>query len=366
MSSTWTAFDTFIGFMYAASISLVIRTVYAESRFRATAEVFCTLIILGYFAFDWLAKYFARHQIPEDTTRGTHPYIILAVELVSVYFLLLVALKLVELLVPPTGPWDLAWSRNASRLLAACFGICTWAWNMSMIWASRRVNWEQIRTFLFQQHLDNAIVKDIPRIGMWTERFQNRFAQYRTFGQRLESLGQSEQTDAGTWTAKQGRRKARLARWRALLVSIAWDGPHLLVAYLLVTHIIALNLILGGLIIVSVLVMGGHSILAGLLGIQPFAAADFATLAAAGGLLVIFACAGCLLGTHYAAQKDRTPYERVGCACLFLAILAGYLMSPALALVVLLILQQIFANILMTLYYRPRLFDKESVDEVGA
>lgn len=259
VSSTWTAFDAFIGFMYAASISLVVRTVYAESKFSAADEVFCTLIILSYFAFDWLVRYAARHRIFEDAIRGPYPYLILAVELVSVYFLLLVALKLVELLVPPTVSWDLTWSRDAYRLLAACFGICTWVWNMSMIWASPRVNWEQIRTFLFQQHLDNAIVKDIPRIGMWQTRYQDRVAKYGIFGQQLEDLGKSVQTDVGCWAAAQGRRKTRLARWRALLISIAWDGLHLLAAYLLVTHIIALNLILGGLIMISVLAMGGQA-----------------------------------------------------------------------------------------------------------
>ncbi|MHC4395104.1 MAG: hypothetical protein ACYS1A_05570 [Planctomycetota bacterium] len=415
LDPTRQAFDIFIGFVYAVSIGLLIETVYLKSSFDNSVPIAFTLLLLIFFAQDWMVRYRARQQMVGETTKKASPYYIkLLIEIAIVYFLLLSSLRLVELytsfkLVTPSEPlsefiWKILKALFTATLdsklcyIAATFAILSWLWNLVMVKISLQVNRKQIWA-LFKGHLDEEIVKVFPIIKKWEHDFAKQAKPYRDYVEKLKldagSTSRPVEKNFNLWNQVLGH---AIVLW-FLLKSIAKNPHYLVVPYLLIIHIVTLNFVLGGCILLSACCLKGNSIYQSVFGVQPSLSAFSGVLL---GLLVLpFIGTLCLspfrtrsrtlrtvfamlkvvclaitilllyllcplvsvffvgtmlfLGFYFANANDTRPIwvERLGCVCLAITTLLLYSICSWIILIHLIFCQQIVANVFMSLYFDP-------------
>ncbi|HUW17885.1 MAG TPA: hypothetical protein VMW16_01120 [Sedimentisphaerales bacterium] len=358
------AFEGLIGFFYTVTIALVIERAYLDSgKFNSIVPAMFTLILLFFFACDWLAKFYNRLKMSGKMTESSTLMLLrLLLEITTVYFLLLVSLKLVE-------AYALLNWRSILRFLEitpseslcwfmASFAILTGLWNIMMVGNSTQVNKEHIWC-LFKGHLHKDIVKLFPSMRGWIDNLtETRVEQY----ERAAEKGQRvlDQTSSGRSNTDRGKEllegqveiRRRLG-WRLLVQCLVEKPHHILLPYLFVFHIVTLNFVLGGFIVVSGLLLGSTSLLAKLPLIHAFSPVLLLLGASLSLLFLIF--------YYFKSDRNKSFSERFGCACLALTVLLFYSVCPAMVLIVLVGFQQIGANFIMTRYFKP----SEEQDEGG-
>ena len=356
------ALDAFVGFVYATTVSLVINTAYTESEFNSVMPIVITLIILVFFTLDGMARYRGRKELSQETTQDVNQVILFFLEITVVYFLLLVSLKFIKIyahltFVESARTWHISvWTlseKPSGRILCyftAVFAILSGLWNTVMIVISKQVNKEQICSF-FKGHLADEIVEMFPIIKKWQVDFREEKKHIedqvdedtRQFT-KVGVNGRSNNKSARTRTHLKKMRKFDRALGRLLFEFLVRRPHHLIVPYLLVAHIVVLNLVIGVFIVVSTRFLEGKS----LLGILPF---HFHVLL----VLLVFLLVGTLLffGIHFRSGENQTLFERFGCACLAITILLIYSICPVKILFFMVFCQQVAANIFMNKYFKP-------------
>lgn len=349
------AFDVLIGFFYTVTIALVIERAYLDSKkFNSIVPAMFTLILLAFFAYDWLAKFYNRLKMSGKMTKSpTLIFLRQLLEIAIVYFLLLVSLKLVE-------AYALLNWRSIRRFLEitpseslcwfmALFAILSGFWNTVMIIDSKLVNDPHIRC-LFKGHLHKDIVNLFPFMRRWIDDLtETKEAEYeKAIEEGLRTLEQTSCSRSNTARGKalvEGQAKiGRRLGWRLLVKCLVKKPHHILLPYLFVFHIVTLNFVLGGFIIVSGLLLGSTSLLAKLPLIHAFSP----VLLLLGAFLSLL-----FLVIYFKSDRSKTFFERLGCACLALTVLLFYSICPAMFLIVLVGFQQIGANFIMTRYFEP-------------
>jgi len=168
------AFDLFMGFVYATTIALVIGTAYGRSFFSSLLTTSVTLLLLAFFAFDWHSRVAPRRRLGEKKGGNKWPLLFRCFcEIVIVFCLLLVCLKIVELFTP--SAWTerdrhlIDLSRIPSLLLysTSAFALASAIWNWLVIWDYKIVKYGHIRLLLFRGHLAKRIVGLFPDIEKW-------------------------------------------------------------------------------------------------------------------------------------------------------------------------------------------------------
>ena len=207
---------------------------------------------------------------------------------------------------------------------------------MLMINISPDVNRKQIWSLL-KGHLDEKIVEQFPKITAWHSGLRKND---EDIGNLLKNPVQLNQN-----LSKIFRLLCHALRLWSLFVSLVKNPLHLVLPYLLVFHVAILNLVLGGSIALFTWIFEGESLLGGL----PFHVPLWALWSAWGFSLL---CAFFFLGIHFRSGQSQSLSERLGCASLAILILLLYSACPAIVLVVLVALQQVFVNAFMTKFFR--------------
>lgn len=366
------AFDVFTGFIYATTFSLVIKVAYTESKFNSVGPVAFTLLILVFLVIDGVIRYIGRQEISQDTTSRSKRITLFSIELIVVYFLLLVFLNCIYIYAHPTSVqitwtdhragWTLDWThfrwgRTIIDMpsgwmfcyLTATFAILSGGWNAVMIWFSRQVNWRHV-CMLLKGHLADEILKMFPDNRVWQNRLEKQLEPFNEAHRRHTEAASSTKDKAGEIYQTYLSIVGAIYRFMILLKCIAKNPVYLIVPYLLAAHIVALNFLLGLFILLSTGLLGGESVFtrAGL--ILPFLSAGWLALLVL--LLLLFVGALVFLGMHFASRRSCILYERLGWICLAIAILLLYSVCPAIILVLLVFCQQLVANILMGIFFR--------------
>ena len=334
------AFDAFVGFIYATTIALVIKTAYLESKFNSSVPVFFTLLLLIFFAQDWMVRFRGRQQMSGTTIKSDIPYFLKFLnEITIVYFLLLASLRFVEIYAPLTFPTirQSGWMSLKTLFkvipnpevpdleiccLTAAFAFASGLWNAVMIGISVQVDKQQIWCF-FKGHLDEKIVNMFPIIRKWQ-------SDHRSRHHEIIQGAHNSASEETLWL---------------LLQSQARNPHHLLVPYLLVVHIVALNYTLAFFIVFSRFVFDGNILFTGLWFLH------VAVRLVVSSLLLV--AAWVFLSIHFSTGKSETPFEWLACASLAVTILLFYSACPAALLICLVVVQQILANCFMTRYFKP-------------
>lgn len=364
------AFDAFTGFIYATTFSLVIKAAYTESKLNSAGPVALTSIILAFLVVDGVIRYIGRHSISKDTTSRPRRITLFSIELIVVYFLLLVFLNCIYIYAHPnsvqitwTGHragWTLDWTHfrwgqtfidmPSGRMfcyLTATFAIFSGGWNAVMIWFSHQVNWRHV-CMLLKGHLDDEILKMFPFNRVWQNRLEKQLEPYKEAHRRHTEAASSPKDKAGEIYQTYLSIVGAIYRFPILLKCIAKNPVYLIVPYLLAAHIVALNFLLGLFILLSAGLLGGESVFS----VQPFLSAGWLALLVL--LLLLFVGALVFLGMHFASRRSCILYERLGWICLAIAILLLYSVCTAIILVLLVFCQQFVANILMGIFFRPQ------------
>jgi hypothetical protein len=337
------AFDAFVGFVYATTIALVIKTAYFASKFDSSVPVVFTLLLLVFLAQDWMVRFRGRLQLSGQTTKSDTPYFLkLLTEITIVYFLLLASLRLVEIYAPLTLATirDSAWKipkalfKDPEALfkdpevcwMMAAFAFFSGLWNSVMTSISVQVNIREIWC-LFKGHLDKKIARMFPIIRKW----------------QIDQTGYSRHFLATVGQSPDGLDPAVLL----LLRSLARKPHHLLLPYLVVFHIVALNYTLSIFIVLSTFLLEGKRLF---LANLRFLHVVLPVLLLVGTLLMVVTF---LLAIHFRSGKSETPFERLACGCLAITILLFYSACSATALICLVVGQQVATNCFMTRYLKP-------------
>lgn len=346
------AFDMFVGFIYAMTIALVIETAYLQSHFSSIVPSVVTLLLLSFFAYDWLSRFSPRHAMSGKINESRRVlFFRRLLEIGIVYFLLLVCLKVVEICTykEPAQPDQV---RTFIVLLysMAAFAAASGFWNALMISGSTQVNKKHI-SCLFKGHLHEDIVSLFPFIKSWMDDLaQNRAAIHKEAREEtIRNAQEQESNPANSGVVIEHMNHMAQLRsalgWRLFLRRAAFKPHHLLLPYFFVFHIVALNFVLGGFILSSALLARGSCLLAH--------SAYMRTVA------LVCLPLGMLLSllffvSYFMSERNREPWcERLGCLCLMLTILLCYSVSSAFVLMGLVIVQQVGANIIMTQYFDP-------------
>ena len=356
------AFDGFVGFIYATTIALVIKTAYVKSNLDSIVPATLTLLLLLFFAYDWMARFFGQLKMSgKMTTSPTTLLLKLFLNITIVYFLLLVSLKLVELYAPLTSVkvfhtfrelrLKTLFEATPGKPLCysmAAFAIFSGLWNAVMIDISAQVNKEQIWC-LFKGHLDDKIVKMFRFIKAWQDDL--RESEKTVLEQAVDSAKRFANADPTERESVRDHLKGMRDLYRdlglwLLLKCIVRKPHHLLLPYFFVFHVVALNFVLGVFIALSMFFLEGESLFAKI----PFLNASWPVLFLCFASLLL---ALIFLVIHFKSCKSETPFERLGCACLAITILLVYSVCPAIVLIVLVVCQQIAANFVMTLFFTP-------------
>lgn len=369
------AFDAFIGFIYATSIGLVVRTAYTKSKFDDLAPIALTLLLLAFFAQDWMARFLGRQRMSgEQPKKVTLYYYKLLIEITIVYFLLLVSLRLVELYSPlvfvrciQSLPGS-AWSTLKTPIsvtpdpevcyIIAAFAFFSGVWNLVMMDISPQVNKKQIWSFI-KGHLDDEIVNVFPVFRKWQNELRGKEKsihervgeESKRFAEKIAN-GSSMDSETVSVHLKNIRKLHHTLSW-VYLKFLAKKGLRLTTPYLLTIHIVALNLTLGILILISTCSYRGESIFRGVFGMQPFRSVDAVSLVFA--VLLVSLLAGSLLslGIHFKSDRRKVLPERLGCWSLEVTILLIYSISPVFLLIIFAACQQITVNRFMIRHFEP-------------
>lgn len=337
------AFDIFVGFIYGMTIALVIETAYLQSHFQSVVSVAFTLLLLAFFAYDWLSRFSGRQAMAGMMVKARGTLLFrLILEIAIVYFLLIVCLRLVE----KYSSLNMQTFRDLMNLPAghtlsyamAFFAICSGAWNALMIRISTQVNWPHIAALL-KGHLHEDIVALFPFMKSWmAELAQKQNSKYD------EAIEAAKSAANGKAHLAHMARLSRHLGWPLFLRQIVSKPHHLLLPYFFVFHVVALNFVLGAFIATSAGLMDGASLLAR----WPETRGVMMCLAP-----IVVVLAQVFLVCYFMSEKKKVWCEMLGCVFLALGILLSYCSCSAVVLIGLVIVQQVGANVIMTQYFDP-------------
>lgn len=345
-------FDTFVGFLYSVLIALVIKTAYLNSHFNSIIPISITLFLLVFFAYDWLCRFWGSWNMPETMLEkaGYLYFIKLFLNIAIVYFLLVFSLKFVDIYAPiaeETIPATLTRSYDSLYYSMAIFAILSGAWNALMIRIFKGFNMPHIIA-LVKGHLDLSIVESFPRlIKKWRVEIQSIIDQKHKEMKELKDNGIFNPSDSNDEYRKKWRKLDRDLGIKLYFKSFLKNPHHLLLPYLFVFHIVVLNFVLGIFIIISTF-GGGISLSAQLLS-------SLGLFLPVWGLALGALLSSVFLTLHFKSsiKMEVSLKERIGCWILFITTIYGYFLCSSDILVFLVILQQIIANIIMTIYFEP-------------
>lgn len=321
MADTQRAFDTFVGFLYGLLVALVIKTSYHISKFDSFLSVTLTLILLSFFAYDWMSRYYGRSKMSEKMTKkSAYLYVIkLFLDIAIVYFLLLFSLKFVELYAPLTlGTISDMFNGSCDSFYysMAMFAIVSGIWNVLMIDISTDVNMPEIIN-LIKGHLHKKIIKLFPVIKNWRDDIKDFVDKKHKEMATLKENGPFDTDESKEAYRKKWQELERQLGVKLYFKCFVTNPHHILLPYLFVFHIVFLNFALGFFIILSALLFDGKSfflqlqILIGLCVPVWILPVGFVL-----GLL--------LLILHFKSGKDVTYKERIGAYVLFITVVISY------------------------------------------
>ena len=357
-------FSAFVSFLYAVLVALVIETAYSISYFESIFPVLFTLILLSFFAYDWMSRSLGYSKSSENLNDKSYQYLffVLLLEISIVYFLLLFSLKFVELYAP------LNW-KTKSKLLEdfSCVYSCCWmalfavlsgAWNALMIGISTKVNKPHICN-LFKGHLDRVIVEMFPElIKKWRDNSRSERDEILAKMTKLKEKGSFKPDQTNKGYRKKWRKLDRDLDVFRYFKSLVKKPHYVLFPYLLAFHVVALNFALGFLILLSALFWEGKSLSAHMLSLYNL---YLPTWVLAVGVLLSWL----FLIFHSADCKDEATFkERIGCIVLFTSIIYGYFLCSAATLMLIVVFQQVIANIIMNEYYNPKSGDNPEANRI--
>lgn len=366
------ALETFVGFLYGLLVALVIKTAYTNSNFDSFGPVLFTLLLLLFFAFDWVSRFIPRVKMQEEIDQDSKYRALklggkLFLDISIAYFLLLWSLKVVEFYAPKNGValknGSLEWLYYSMALLA----FVSWIWNLLMINFSK-VDRVHIQAF-FRGHLRPVIIEQFPDMEGWRTAHDKKV---REDNNKVTELLKRHNGDKVEFSSEELNRfdrhylKLFLAKNLRKYILCIIDKPHeIVLPYLLVLHIVALNLILGLFIFLSTYFLKNGSLLA---EFESFLSAIL-RIKDIGTYLWIIPTIGLLLGCilliyHFASgagathaeprYKEPSSKELAGIYAIFLSIIVCYALVAARSLLVFVIVQQVLANVLMIRYFKRR------------
>lgn len=333
-------FEIFLGFLYSVLVGLILQAAYLKSKFNSVEAMFLTFLLVLFLAFDWLSRTQGFLKMPETLLKKTGPKNLLKIflDLAVVYFLLVFSLKFVDAYFNSTRDDFLFYSM-------AIFATLSGLWNSLLISIFTGLNKPHIITLL-RGHLHQDIIEMFPDlIKKWRVEIELKFTHIHMKMKELKDNASFESETMEEYLKQWGK----LKRQRNLLYvkCLSWKLYRLILPYFFVFHVIALNFVLG-FYIWLITFNGGRNLFSELSLIQ---ASSWHLLGIAFGVLL----SSVSLTLHFRSSKNRegTFKERIGCWILFLTTIYAYsLCSPA-VLVFLVIVQQVMANIIMNVYFKP-------------
>lgn len=350
MPDTQRAFDTFVGFLYGLLVALVIKTSYSISNFDSFLSVTLTLILLSFFAYDWMSRYYGRSKMSENmTTKSAYLYVIkLFLDIAIVYFLLLFSLKFVELYAPLTlGTISEMFkgSCNSFCYSMAMFALVSGIWNVLMINISTDVNMPEIIN-LIKGHLDQKIIKLFPVIKNWRDDIKGFVDEKHKEMAKLKERGSFDTDDSKEAYRKEWRELESQLGVKLYFKCFVTNPHHILLPYLFVFHIVFLNFVLGFFIILSALLFNGKSLF---LQLQILIGLSVPVWILPVGVVLGLV----LLILHFKTGGDVTYKEKIGSYVLLITVIISYAFCSAVFLIGLVVVQQLIANFIMTKYFEP-------------
>lgn len=337
-------------------IGLVLKTAYLNSHFNSLVPTTLTFSLLVFFAYDWLSRTWGISKMPKtmlEKAAYLH-FLKIFLDLAVVYFLLVFSLKFVEAYTPV--------SRDGISCLfsikddyfyysIAMFAFFSGAWNALLIFIFKGLNRPHIIT-LFKGHLDQDLIEMFPQlIKKWRAEIQLIVVQKHAEMRKLKDNHDFNSPESIDECRKKWRKLDRELGLKLFLNCLSWKPYRLLLPYFFVFHIIALNFFLGIFIGFSTY-FGGMSLSSQLLSALGLSLPVL--------ILVLGVVLGALLSLilligHFmsSTHEEATLKERFGCWILFITTICGYFLCSSAVLVILVIVQQVIANIIMTLYFEP-------------
>lgn len=338
-------FDAFVGLLYVITIGLTLKTAYFKSHLDSKSSIFWTYIILIFFAIDWLIRYRARQQLPESqTTEEQFPYFLkFLLEITIVYFFLLMSLKFIEIYSNTT---EVKLYENDSYVIlcyiTAVFGAISGIWNFVIIKISKQVNIGHVCKFILKGELAPDLAKLFPDISSWQKEYKDEIQKVEVDLGKQEAIfknGKSgeEQRNNFYKAIKTGRIKSKLV----FLNSLRRKPHHILIPYLFFYHVFALNLILGIFIYLASFLGNGDALLH----------IPYYSLWICSGVTSL--CGLGFIAYHVKEGNGASMSERIGCYLIMITFPLFYASVSTFCLIILLFIQQISANIFMTMYFEP-------------
>lgn len=352
------AFNPFVGFVYATSISLVIRTAYDKTHLDSLVAVSFTLFLVLFFAFDWNARVFNQLKMPTEKTKIERLFLLkFFLDITIVSLLLLASLKVVEIYSLHVSNQQSAFlEQSTSQTLyyaTAGFAIFSGFWNTLMIAISEQVDWSHIR-HLLRGHLDERILRLFPGIRNWqSESEAYEKALISAAFDEAESFVANKQTEPITREITISKLRTfeeireKLGFRRIFLRSMLHEPYHLLILlapYLFAFHVVLFNYLLGFFIALSTYIRNGRALIQGTHHLL------FLILIVIGVIVTLS-----FLVLHFLSRDHAiSPYERCACGVLVITVCVGYSFVSSKCLIMLLVAQQLLANSTMTLFFDPR------------
>ncbi len=339
--------DAFVGFIYAATIGLLLKVAHFEELFHSFFQATILLVVLGFFAQDWVVRFLGFKRM-SGRTESSPLWAIgkILIDITVIFSLLLVFLQLIDNMglgreqVPPV----LAITEYEIYYKIAAFAICCGVWNYVMIKLSVQVQASHICTFV-GGHLDEKIVELFPSITYWKKKYNVS----------METLREKRRNAENAEEEKELRLAEVLTGVFKAVVLAATSPFHLIIPYFIVWHIVLLNYSLGLLLLVSVTKLEKASILCNSLveSHLPFSV-YFLAVPVVLWALATAAVSVLLYAFHFGPNsKGRKIFERLASWGLLFTVIVFYLVMPAKWLAITVFAQQIFVNLYMTKNFRP-------------
>jgi len=337
-------FEIFLGFLYSVLVGLVLKTAYLKSSFNSIVPIALTFLLLVFFAYDWLSRTRGFLKMPEKMLEKTDFLYFLKIflDLAVVYFLLVFSLKFVEAYSTSLQVQD-----DYFYYSMAIFAIFSGAWNALLIFIFKGFNKSHIIT-LVKGHLDQDVIEMFPQlIKKWQAKIILIVEQKHKEMETLKVNGVFDTSESKYEYRKKWRKLDRDLGFKLYLRCFLKKPHQLFLPYLFVFHIVALNFVLGVFIVITTC-FGKISLSSQLLS-------AFGLSLPVWGLAVGVFLSSIFLTWHFMSSKNMevTLMERFGCWILFISTIYGYSLCTSVGLVILVAVQQVIANIIMSAYFKP-------------
>nr|VFJ86419.1 MAG: hypothetical protein BECKLFY1418B_GA0070995_100320 [Candidatus Kentron sp. LFY] len=349
----------FIGFIYAATISLILRIAHKFDLLDTILSVLLVFSLIVFFAHDWAVRAEGYRRISTDSPRSTVNFIKIFLDLAIVYFLFICAIQLLDLVVQNENGWggviDSEFDNNLAYKFAA-YAACSGLWNLVIMIMSPQVKTGKLaRKYFLIGHLDDNVMILFPSVEKWRDDFHRTMEPHRKSMNEIIS-SEDEQKLRSIW-----RGMLKLAwEWGKTFFRKTMTKPHhLLLPYFLTLHLISLNLLLGLMIFISVSEYGGGSIL------SAYNPSSLEIMAVVIRVAIFLLLAACFSFAYHIQSTQNNQKERIilslflsaeGRGILFFvsSVVLLYLACPAKYLVLVVVFQQIAVNFLMMKYFEPK------------